>query len=86
VRLPDDDTDHPELCRNFRVVLLDETDAEVTRFRFDGEGVHRFIAEAGKTYRLKPLIADNWKFDLAPQTFLRAGDQAQATFTQRPAF
>jgi hypothetical protein len=86
VRLPDDDTDHPELCRNFRIVLLDENGAEVTRFRFDGEGIHRFTAESGKTYKLKPLIADNWTFVITPQTFLRAGDRAQAVFTQSPSF
>jgi hypothetical protein len=86
VRLPDDNTDHPELCRNFRIVLLDESGTEVTRFLFDGQGVHRFTAEPGKTYKLKPLIADNWSFDITPQTFLRAGDRAQAVFTQRLGF
>lgn len=83
VRLPEDSTDHPELCRNFRIILLDDHKNEVARFRFDGEGIHRFKAASGKTYRLKPLIGSNWKFEIEPRENLKAGDLAKAVFTQK---
>jgi hypothetical protein len=83
VRLPDDSSDHPELCRDFKVTIVEVGGGEVDRFRFDGAGQYRFRAKPGKTYELKPLVGKTWRVEIGPKTRFRAGEEVEARFTQK---
>lgn len=83
VKLPDDSGEHPEICSNFKIVLLDREGSEIARMRFDDAGKARFSVAESAAYTLKPLISKSWRFEPEPKTALKAGDWVRAIFTQR---
>jgi hypothetical protein len=83
VKLPDDPTDNPELCRSFQMSVVDETGAEATRFRFGNDARYRFAGKPGKHYRIKPLIGSNWAFTADPDRDLAVGEHVRVQLRQK---
>lgn len=83
VKLPDDPTDNPELCRSFQLVLVDEAGNESPRFRFGGDARYRFAGKAGKKYRIKPVIGKNWEYTVDPDRELVIGERANVQLKQK---
>jgi hypothetical protein len=83
VKLPDDPTDNPELCRSFQMEVVDETGAETTRFRFGPDARYRFTAKVGKKYRIRPVIGKNWAFSIEPDRDLTVGERARVQLRQK---
>ena len=83
VKLPDDPTDNPELCRSFQMAVVDETGAEAARFRFGNDARFRFAGKQGKHYRIKPLIGKNWEFTIEPDRDLSVGERARVQLRQK---
>ena len=83
VKLPDDPTDNPELCRSFQMELVDETGEEAARFRFGIDARYRFPAKVGKKYRVRPLIGKNWEFSIEPDRELTVGERARVQLRQK---
>ncbi len=83
VKLPDDPTDNPELCRSFQMEVVDEAGTESARFRFGSDARYRFAAKPGKKYRVKPLIGKNWEFTIEPDHDLTMGERAKVQLRQK---
>jgi hypothetical protein len=83
VKLPDDPTDNPELCRSFQMELVDEKGDEAARFRFGIDARYRFPAKAGKKYRVRPLVGKNWEFSVEPDRELTVGERARVQLRQK---
>lgn len=83
VKLPDDPTDNPELCRSFQIVLVDEAGNESPRFRFAGDARYLFAGKIGKKYRIKPVIGKNWEYTVEPDRELIIGDRAHLRLRQK---
>ena len=83
VKLPDDPTDNPELCRSFQLVVVDETGKESPRFRFGAAARYRYPAKSGKRYRVRPVIGKNWEFKIDPDRDLVVGDRAHVQLKQK---
>ncbi|MBS1960937.1 MAG: hypothetical protein JST04_01885 [Bdellovibrionales bacterium] len=83
VKLPDDPTDNPELCRSFQMEVVDETGAEAARFRFGTDARYRFSGKLGKRYRLRPMIGKNWEFSVEPDRDLAVGERAKIQLKQK---
>lgn len=83
VKLPDDPTDNPELCRSFQMAMVDEAGNESAHFRFGNDARYRFSAKNGKKYRIKPLIGKNWEFTVEPNRDLAIGERAHVRFRQK---
>ena len=83
VKLPDDPTDNPELCRSFQMELVDETGAEMARFRFGIDARYRFPAKPGKHYRIRPILGKNWEFSVEPNRDLTVGERARIQLRQK---
>lgn len=83
VKLPDDPTDNPELCRSFQMEIVDESGAEAARFRFGTDARYRFSGKLGKRYRVRPLIGKNWEFSIEPNRDLAVGERAKIQLRQK---
>ncbi len=83
VKLPDDPTDNPELCRSFQMEVVDEAGAEAARFRFGNDARYRFFGKMGKRYRVKPIIGKNWEFTVEPNRELTIGERARVQLRQK---
>lgn len=82
VRLPDDPTENRELCRSFRMTLVDAGGAVVARFRFGLDGSYRFAAEENGKYRLKTSTGKNWSVSIDPARDLVMGDRVLVELKQ----
>jgi hypothetical protein len=83
VKLPDDPTENPELCRSFQMSVVDEAGNDAARFRFGNDARYRFAAKPGKKYRVKPIIGKNWEFSVEPDHDLTMGERAKVQLRQK---
>jgi hypothetical protein len=83
VKLPEDPTDNPELCRGFRFVVVDEAGEESPRFRIGNNARYFYSARDGKKYRVRPVIGKNWEFSVDPDRDLVMGDRVRVQLRQK---
>lgn len=83
VKLPDDPTDNPELCRGFRMEMLDDNGEVAGKFRFGTDARYRFAGRAGQKYRIRPVVGSNWEVTVTPNRDLVVGEQAKIQLRQK---
>jgi hypothetical protein len=83
VKLPNDPTDNPELCRGFQMLMVEESGKEAARFRFEMDGRYRFVGRSRTKYKIVPQLGKNWDFTVEPAHALSVGEKARIQLRQK---
>jgi hypothetical protein len=82
VKLPEDPTDNPGLCRGFKMEMVAD-EGTISKFRFGTDARYRFSPKSGRKYRVRAVVGANWEVTVTPDRELEVGERAQVVLRQK---